>query len=73
MEKPGDSFAQAETELPEGEILSKDTGLPLSSSGGFFTFLPYTFLIYKQLWSGLSSRSCLYFQGLLPQSCLMVA
>ena len=68
-EKPSDSFAQTETELPQNEILSKD-------ARHFFTFFfrcfshvfgfCYTLIfIYKQLWSGLSSRSCLYSQGFL--------
>ena len=71
-EKPGGSFAPAETELPQGEILSKDAGHFLTF---FFRCFSHIFAIhlflfisnygqvfYKQLWSGLSSRNCLYFQ-----------
>ena len=43
-EKPGGSFAQAETELPQSEILSKDAGpFLLSSSGVLLTFLLYIY------------------------------
>ena len=43
-EKPGGSFAQAETELPQSEILSKDAG-PFFTFflGVFLTFLLYTY------------------------------
>ena len=43
-EKPGGTFAQAETELPQSKILSKDAGpFLLSSSGVFLTVLLYTY------------------------------
>ena len=43
LDKPGDSFVQAETELHQSEVLSKDAGpFLLSSSGVFLIFLPYT-------------------------------
>ena len=44
MQKPGCSFAQVETELPQSEILSKDAGpFLLSSLDVFLTFLLYTY------------------------------
>ena len=47
MEKRGGSFAQAETELPWSEILSKDAGpFLLSFSGVFLTFLLYTYFYF---------------------------
>ena len=42
-EKPGDSFAQAETELPQSEILSKDAGPFLTF---FFRCFSHSFAIY---------------------------
>ena len=66
----GGSFAQAETELPHGEILSKDEG-PYFLLQVFFSHFCYTLIfIYKQLWSGLSSRSCLYCQDFLGSKLL---
>ena len=74
MEKPGGPFAQAETELPQSKILSKDAG-PFFTFFYFFTFTFSHFcykliFIYKQPWTGLSSQSCLYFQGFLDSKLL---
>ena len=69
-EKPGGSFAQAETELPQSEILSKDAGpffdLFFRCYSSHFCYILIS--IYKQLWS--RSRSCLYFQGFLGSKLL---
>ena len=75
MEKPGDSFAQAETELPQSEILSKD-------AGPFFTFFfrcfSHIFAIHLFLFtSNYGQASALevayIFKVFWAQSCLMVA
>ena len=42
-EKPGDSFAQVETELPQSEILSKDAGPFLTF---FFRCFSHIFAIH---------------------------
>ena len=70
-EKPGGWFAQAETELPQSEILSKDAGPFLTLFFRCFSHIFATLIfIYKQLGSGLSFQSYLYFQGFLGSSLL---
>ena len=72
MEKPDDSFAQAETELPQSKILSKD-------AGPFFTFFfrcfYYIFAIHLFLFtSNYGQASTLEIAYIFwDQSCLMLA
>ena len=75
MEKPGGSFAQAETELPQCEILSKDGGPFLTF---FFRCFSHIFAIHLFLFiSNYGQASALevayIFKVFWAQSCLMVA
>ena len=74
-EKPGDSFAQAETELPQNEILSKD-------AGPFFTFFfrcsshifgLHLFLFINNYGQASAFKVAYIFKVFCAQSCLMVA
>ena len=75
MEKPAASFAQAETELPQSEILSKDAGPFLTF---FFRCFSHIFAIHLFLFiSNYGQASALeiayIFKVFWAQSCLMVA
>ena len=74
-EKPGDSFAQAETELSQSEILSEDAGpFLLSSSGVLLTFLLYTYFYLQTTIKQASALKVAYiFKVFWAQICLMVA
>ena len=62
----GGWFAQAETELPQSKILSEDAVPFLTLFFRCFSHIFATLIfIYKQLGSGLSFQSYLYFQGFL--------
>ena len=74
MKKPGGSFAQAETELPQSEVLSKD-------AGPFFTFFFRCFshiiaidlFLFINNYGQASSLEVAYiFKVFCAQSCLMV-
>ena len=74
-EKPGDSFEQAETELPQSEILSKD-------AGPFFTFFfrcfshifaIHLFLFISSYCQASALQVAYIFKVFWTQSCLMVA
>ena len=74
-EKPGDSFAQAETERPQSEILSKYAGPFLTF---FFRCFSHIFAIHLFLFiSNYGQASALevayIFKVFWAQSCLMVA
>ena len=75
MEKPGDSFTQAETEVPQSEVLSKDGGL-------FFTFFfrcsahifaLHLFLFINNYGQASAPEVAYIFKVFWAQSCLMVA
>ena len=72
LEKPGDSFVEAEIELHQTEILSKDAGTLLLSLLVFFSYFCHTLVfIYKQLWSAL--EIAYIFKSFLAQICLTFA
>ena len=67
-EKPGDSFAQAETELPQSEVLSKDAGTFITF---FFRCFSHIFAIH---YGQVSALEVAYiFKVFWAQSCLLVA
>ena len=65
-EKPGGSFAQAETELPQSEILSKD-------AGPFFTFFfrcfSHSFAMHLFLFQASALEVAYIFKVFGAQSC----
>ena len=73
--KPGGSFAQAETELPQGEILSKDAGPFLTFFFRCFSniFAIHLFLFISNYGQAPAHEIAYIFKVLWAQSCLMVA
>ena len=74
-EKPGGSFAQAETELPQGEILSKDAGPFLTFFFRCFShiFAKLLFLFISNYGQASALEIAYIFEVFWAQSCLMVA
>ena len=74
-EKPGCSFAQAETELPQGEILRKDVGPFLTFFFRCFShiFAIKLFLFISNYGQALALEIAYIFKAFWAQSCLMVA
>ena len=75
MEKPGGSFAQAETELPQGEILSKYAGPFLTFFFRWFyhIFATHLFLFMSNYVQASALEVAYTFKVFWGQSCLMVA
>ena len=78
-EKPDGSFAQTETELLQGEILSKDAGPFLTFFFSVFLTYFYTFshihlFLFIRNYGQASALEIAYiFEVFWAQSCLMVA
>ena len=74
-EKPGGSFAQAETELSQGEILSKDAGPFLTFSFRCFShiFAKLLFLFISNYGQASALEMVYIFKIFWAHSCLIVA
>ena len=75
MVKPGDSFPQVETELPQSGILSKDAGPFLTFFFRCFShiFAKLLFLFISNYGQASALEIAYIFKVFWAQSCLMVA
>ena len=73
--KPGDSFAQADTELPKSKVLSKDAGPIFTFILSCFShiFAIHLFLFINNYGQASALEVAYIFKIFWAQSCLMVA